>query len=107
MNEPATIHYTELSRAKSGEPFFDEWNSYLAEVARLLADGSEGQFVLIKGAAIQGVFADEAEALKEGNKRFPSQQFLVHQIQEREPVIRVRGYNLPWTKTSTPLARPA
>jgi hypothetical protein len=107
MSEPATIHYTELAPAKVGESFFDEWNTYLGEIARLLVEGQEGKFALIKSSAIVGIFESESEALREGNERFPGQQYFVHQIREKEPIIRVRGYNLPWTKTSIQLARPA
>src|SRR5437868_3856214 len=47
--EPPTIPCTELPEAKPDSPLYHEWNYYRREVGRLLAEGQEGRFVLIKG----------------------------------------------------------
>src|SRR5262245_26381755 len=104
---PATIHFTDLVPAGPGDPLFQEWNTYRHEVGRLLAEGHEGRFVLIKDNHILGIFSSEEAALAEGSKRHPCQAFLVHQIREREPVMRVRGYNLPCPSSSIPSPPPA
>jgi hypothetical protein len=45
-----TIHYTELPEDTSEGPIAREWNFYRREVGRLLAEGHEGRWVLIKRA---------------------------------------------------------
>jgi hypothetical protein len=94
ISQPATIHCTELSEANTGEPLYLEWNTYRREVGRLLAEGHEGQYTLIKNDTVLGVYACETAALAEGFKRFPGQTFLVHQIREMEPILRIRGHGL-------------
>jgi hypothetical protein len=101
------FHYTELAEALPDDVFFHEWNTYRREVGRLLSQGSEGKFVLIKGQTVIGLFDHQDLALAEGNRRFPCQTFLVHQVQETEPVVRVRGYNLPCLNSPIPSRRPA
>lgn len=106
-SEGTTIHFTELAEATADEPLSREWNTYRREVGQLLAEGREGQFVLIKDESVVGVFDREDLALAEGYHRFLDQSFFVHQIREREPILHMRGRNLPWLNSPTPLARPA
>jgi hypothetical protein len=47
----------------------------------------EGQYVLIKGSDVAGVFRDRSEALREGYQRFGVVPFLVRQIVASEPVV--------------------
>jgi hypothetical protein len=82
------IPYTDLPQASPDSPLFEEWECYRREVGRLLAEGKEGQFVLIKGRQIVGLYATEREALQVGYPMFPCQAFLVHQVQQREPLLR-------------------
>ena len=91
-----SVHYSELPPAKPGDEFYPAWNTYLRAVSRLLTEGHQGRVVLIKDDAIIGIFDDGAAALKEAYSRFLGERFLVHQISEFEPVLRVRGLNLPW-----------
>jgi hypothetical protein len=56
------IHYTELPEDTSGGPLSVEWNVYRREVSRLLAEGHEGRWVLIKGEEIVGIWDSEVEA---------------------------------------------
>lgn len=107
LREPATVHYTELREARPEEPFFHEWNTYLREVGRLLDQGHEGKFVLIRQESIIGVFDTDADARAEGLKSYLLQPFLVQQIRLREPILRLRGYNIAWPLSPSPLAKPA
>src|SRR5262245_17208655 len=93
--EPPTVHYTELPEAKAGEALYLEWNTYRREVARLLAEGHEGKFVLIKDETILGRFDTWEEARNAGLERFLLTPFLVREIRTREPYLRVRGVNFP------------
>lgn len=86
---PATIHYTELPEGKQGEPLSVEWNHYRAVAGQLLAEGHEDRWVLIKNDRILGIWDNEEEALTAGYERFLRQPFLIHQVQERERLLRV------------------
>jgi hypothetical protein len=88
--EPPTIHYTELSPLKPGDTLAEEWETYRREVGRLLSEGNEGRYVLIKGGQIIGIWDRKEDALTTAYQKFLRQPFLVHQIQERERVLRVR-----------------
>ena len=48
-----------------------------------------GQFALIKGRTLIGVFATREEAYAEGVQRFGGESFLAHHIVEKEPVEQV------------------
>ena len=89
---PPTIHYTELPASKPGEPLAEEWETYRREVGRLLAEGNEGRFILIKGQQIIGIWDREEDALATAYQKFLLQPFLVHQILERERIYRI-GFN--------------
>lgn len=85
--ERPTIHYTELPPAKPGEELAEEWETYRREVGRLLAEGNEGRYILIKGREIIGTWDRDREALDAGYKMFLLQPFMVHRIQERERLL--------------------
>ncbi len=87
---PATIHYTELAAGKPGEPLSVEWNHYRSVAGQLLAEGHEGRWVLIKNDQVLGIWDTEDEAPTAGYGRFLRQPFLIHQVQERERLLRVR-----------------
>ncbi len=86
--EPPTIHYSELPEARPDSPLYTEWEFYRQAAAKLLAAGNEGRHVLIKGARIIGIWDTHDEAASIGYQQFPGQPFLVHQIQERERLLR-------------------
>jgi hypothetical protein len=86
-----TVHYTQLSEAKPGDPLYLEWNTYRREVALWLAEGQKGKWVLIKGETVVGLYDTFDAAWAEGCKRYLLTPMLVHQIQSEEPIYRVRG----------------
>jgi hypothetical protein len=92
---PDGIPAAELREAQPGEVFSDEWNTYRREVERLLAEGHEGRYVLIKGAEVVGVFDTWEDAATAGRQSRPTTTFLVHPVRSAEPHLRVRGLNLP------------
>jgi hypothetical protein len=85
---PASIPCTDLPPARTDSPLFAEWNAYRREVGRLLAEGRQGQFVLIKAERIVALFPAEREALDHGHRLFPNQPFLVHQVRAKKPLLR-------------------
>ena len=90
--EPPTIHYTELPASRPGEALAEEWETYRREVGRLLAEGNEGRYILIKNTQIIGIWDKREEAFATADRQFPLQPILVHQIQERERILRT-GFN--------------
>jgi hypothetical protein len=100
VGEPHTIHHNELGPSPAGSPISQEWDFYRREAARLLAEGHEGKWVLIKGEEVLGFFDTRRQASDEGHKRFLLQGFLVHQIKTREPVSRVSCYR--WSCPTSP-----
>jgi hypothetical protein len=86
--ERSAIPYDDLPPASPDSLLAAEWNAYRKEVGRLLAEGRQGQFVLIKGERIVGLYPTERNALDLGYRMFPGQAFLVHQVQSREPLLR-------------------
>jgi hypothetical protein len=85
----------ELSAARSdgkgeGEDAFaalaEERATYRDRLPELMRE-HEGQFVLIKGQNVVGVFCDRSAALREGYRRFGIVPFLVRQVTASEPVV--------------------
>jgi hypothetical protein len=87
-SQQQTIHYTELPEDASEGRIAGEWNFYRGEIGRLLAEGHEGRWVLIKGEEIIGIWDTEEEANQVRVQRFLMQDILIHQILTREPVLR-------------------
>jgi hypothetical protein len=94
--EPPTIHFTELPEDTSDGPIAGEWNFYRREVGRLLAEGHDGKWVLIKGGEIVGIWQTEEEADRIRLQKFFMQPVLLKQIRVREPLWRGGGYHRRW-----------
>lgn len=94
--EPATIPCTELAEPLPGSPIAREWDYYRREVVRLLAEGNEGKWILIKGDQIVGIWNTQEEADTVRIERFLLQPVLMKQILSREPILRGGGYFRPW-----------
>src|SRR6478672_78125 len=60
--EAPTIPYTELPESQPDSPLAREWNFYRREVGRLLNEGLEGRWVLIKGEDLIGIWDRQADA---------------------------------------------
>jgi hypothetical protein len=83
-----TIPWTELPPAEPGSPLAAEWETYRREVGRLLEEGQEGKYALIKGDQIIGIYETWDEAREVGLEKFLLQPHTVRPILSREPVIR-------------------
>jgi hypothetical protein len=90
--EQPTIPYTQLPPALPDSPLRAEWNYYRGIVGRLLAEGQEGKWLLIKNEEFVGIWDTEAEANAVRLERFLMQPVLLKQVLAREPVLRI-GYN--------------
>ena len=71
-----------------GSPIETEWNVYRRELPRLLAEGQEGRWVLIKGEQIVGLFASRDEAVQAGYRCFGVVHLLAQQIVRQVQPIR-------------------
>jgi hypothetical protein len=87
-----TIPYTALAEAPPDSPIATEWNFYRRIVGRLLEEGREGQWLLIKHEEIVGIWDTEADANAVRLERFLMQPVLMKQILAQEPILRI-GYN--------------
>lgn len=83
-----TIPWTELPPADPNEALAAEWETYRRELGRLLAEGHEGKYVVIKGDEIIGIYDTWDEARHVGLEKYLLQGHMVRPILSREPVIR-------------------
>jgi hypothetical protein len=90
--ERPSIHFTELPEALPGSPIATEWNCYRRIVERLLAEGQEGKWLLIKNEEIIGIWETEEEANEARVQSFLMQPVLMKQVLTWEPKLRI-GYN--------------
>ena len=88
-HELPTIPYTELPDGDADSPIVREWNVYRREVGRLLAEGHENRWVLIKGDEIVGIWDSEEAARAVAMAQFLMQPCLIQQVRSREPIIRM------------------
>jgi hypothetical protein len=87
--EPTTIPYTELPDGRADSPIATEWNFYRREVGRLLAEGHETRWVLIKGEEIIGIWDTQEEAEAIALQKYQMHPCLIQQVRSREPVVRM------------------
>jgi hypothetical protein len=85
---PRSIHYTQIPDPAPDYVLAREWAVYKREMPRLLAEGHEGRFVLIKGDTLHGVWDRFWDAVAEGRKHYGRGPFMVHEILEWEPILR-------------------
>jgi hypothetical protein len=97
MEKPAGrfIHYTQLADRPPNHPLEREWNFIRRELPRLLAEGHEGKFALVKHEEIIGLYVTNRDALDAGRARFLLEPFLVHQIRTWEPLLLLPWYCWP------------
>ena len=62
-----------------------EVSTYQSNKARLLADGLAGQFILLKGSDIIGIYSDADRAYKAGLEKFGNVPMFIKQITKDEP----------------------
>ncbi len=89
--KPRTEHYTKLSPLSPGSRFATEYEVYRREVGRFLAEGREGQFVLIGGETVMGFWPTFQEGIAEGRRRGLAEPF-VYEVMTEHPIM-TSGYN--------------
>lgn len=65
-------------------PLEIETETYKRERARLLLEGNEGKYVVIKGENVLGTYCTLGDALRAGYDRYNLEEFLCKKVQEHE-----------------------
>ena len=60
-----------------------EIHTYFRELPRLLDDGGEGKFVVIKGDELFGTWDTHLDAIQHGRDKFEREPFLAQRIESR------------------------
>ncbi|MBM3983460.1 MAG: hypothetical protein FJ304_24965 [Planctomycetes bacterium] len=88
MNERrSVIHWTELPEDTG--PLATVSAVYRREAGRLMIEGHDGRWVVIKGEEIVGIWDTRTEAFAVADKRYPLEPVFVKQILEWEPLVRL------------------
>ena len=87
-----TIHYSKLGKIDPKSRHSQEWNFYRREAGRLIAEGFEGKWLLIKREEILECCDSPEEARSTAQSRPDSEEILVKQVLTFEPLYHV-GYN--------------
>jgi hypothetical protein len=93
MSEPSVPAVPEsLPAMLPGSDIETEWNFFRREWQRLLAEGHEGRWVLLKGEEIIGIFDTLEEAKRVGVERFGLGPKLIQQVLRKYRVYRAGNY---------------
>jgi hypothetical protein len=68
-----------------GHELAAEWKAYKREVVRLLTEGRQGRFALLKGDAVHSIWDTRGDAMQAGRRFFGLVPMLVQEIQ---PFVR-------------------
>lgn len=60
-----------------------EIHTYFRALPRLLSEGEDGRFVVVKGGELFGVWDTQQDAIQVGRERFPDNKFLAQEIDAR------------------------
>jgi hypothetical protein len=93
-SRPGTVHYTKLQPWIPGSPHAREYEVYRREVGQFLAEGREGQFVLIDGENVVGFWPTFQEGVEAGRRHGLADPF-VYQVLTEHRILRI-GYNKLW-----------
>jgi hypothetical protein len=89
-DEVPTIHYTELPTPSGDGPVAREAATFHRELPRLLAEGHEGKWALIKGDAVIGVHDSLDAGERAGRAHDLLQPVLVQPVREWQPLWPAR-----------------
>jgi hypothetical protein len=90
-----TIHYTEMAEASANSPIYRESQTFRRELPRLLAEGHEDKWALIKGDEVIGLFATFDEGARVGYEKYLQDPFLVQPVREWQLLLRLSRYCWP------------
>ena len=70
LDRYSTYHYTEMPEPPADSPIYREVRTFLREMPRLLAEGHEGKWALIRGDEVIAIFETMDEGYRAGRERF-------------------------------------
>jgi hypothetical protein len=76
-------------------PLAREWATYCRELPRLLAEGEEGRFAVVKGEVVDSVWDTRPDAVQAGYDRFGLGPFMIHRICRVERPVIITRYFAP------------
>jgi hypothetical protein len=82
-----TIHFTQMPEPSADSPIHREAQTFRRELPRLLAEGHEGKWALIKGNEIIGLYQTLDEGYRLGRERYLLQPFIVQPVREWQFLI--------------------
>ena len=85
-----TIHYTQMPASRADSPTYRESETFRRELPRMLAEGHEGKWALIKGDEVVELFMSFDDGYRAGRQRYQFQPFIVQPVREWQPVMRLR-----------------
>jgi hypothetical protein len=77
-----------MGAVPAGSPVYQEVRTFCRELPRMLAEGQEGKWALIKGNEIVGLFATLDDGYRVGRDRYLFAPFLVQPVREWQPLLR-------------------
>ncbi len=85
----------EVPDIPDGEPFAQEWQAFKRELHRLVDEGNQGRFALIKGNQVASIWDTLRDAQQAGLFQFGTGPFLIQEVQLFLKPMRW-GYYHPW-----------
>jgi hypothetical protein len=86
MNAPTQL-LPPIKLPPAVQPVKRELQTFFRELPRLLEEGQEGRFALIKGDEIVSIWDTNRDAAQAGHERFGLEPFITPQIRARELVL--------------------
>jgi hypothetical protein len=81
-----------MAEPSADSPVYEEVKTFDRELPRLLAEGHEGKWALIKGPEVVGLFETFEEGHRVGLELYLNQPFIVQPVSEWQPLLRTRVY---------------
>jgi hypothetical protein len=85
-----TIHYTQIAEPPADDPNYQELQTFRRELPRLLAQGHEHKWALIRGNEVIGVYETFDEGCSAGRKRYLLEAYLVQPVREWQPLFHTK-----------------
>jgi hypothetical protein len=92
LNRLPTIHYTQIAEPPPESENYQELQTFRREMPRLLTEGHEGKWALVKGDKIVGVFETFDDGYRAGRERYLFQLFLVQPVREWQPLFQMKTH---------------
>ncbi len=93
LDKLPTVHYSQIPEPAPDSPLYREVQTFRRELPRLLIEGYQGKWALIKGDEVIALYDTFDEGYRAGWKRYLLEPFAVQPVREQQPALRVRTYS--------------